>query len=64
MLLENYSYGNSVSLMNPEIPDRFNRLREKEIKIALNTGYGIDVQKLLINELKWIDLLMIIFLVI
>ena len=52
MLLENYSYGNSVSLMNPEIPDRFNRLREKEIKIALNTGYGIDVQKLLINELK------------
>lgn len=52
MLLENYSYGNGVSLMDPEMPDKFNRLREKGIKIALNTGYGINVQRLLIDELK------------
>lgn len=50
-LIESYSNPNNISLIDKELPNLFNNLRENDIKIFLNTGYPINVQKHIIKTL-------------
>lgn len=50
-LKHNYFSDNKLKLINDEIPPLFNKIREKDIKIALNTGYNKDIQEAIINKL-------------
>ena len=45
----------SVKLISPNLPDYFNMLRYNGVKIALNTGYNIDIQNLLVDKLNMIN---------
>jgi phosphonatase-like hydrolase len=54
-LKKNYFEDKSVKLMDPGLPDLFNSLRERGIKIALNTGYSVDIQEALIDSLNMRD---------
>ena len=40
----------SISLIDPELPNFFQRLRFNGVKIALNTGYERNFQKKIINH--------------
>ena len=51
-LEKNYFDSSNIKLMHPEMPDLFNSLREKNIKIALNTGYNKEIQKSIIDRLN------------
>lgn len=46
-----YFVKNNISLMNNSIPYRFNKIRSKGIKIALNTGYPTDLKDEIIDYL-------------
>ena len=54
-LRNNYFRNDSISLIHPELPIFFNYLRENNIKIALNTGFPVDIQEEIINKLKMND---------
>ncbi len=47
-----FSSSNSIKLMDEKIPELFNKIRERNIKIALNTGYGKDIQEAIIKKLN------------
>ena len=49
-LKKEYTENPNVTLINPNIPSFFNALRDQDVKIALNTGYNKDIQKLLIDK--------------
>lgn len=51
-LKERYFYSSSIDLIDPNIPILFNSIREKNIKIALNTGYSKDIQESIIRKLR------------
>tara|TARA_Y100000991_G_scaffold214469_1_gene202264 strand:- start:146 stop:847 length:702 start_codon:yes stop_codon:yes gene_type:complete len=51
-LKERYFYSSSIDLIDPNIPVLFNKIREKDIKIALNTGYSKDIQDSIIKKLR------------
>jgi len=50
-LEEQYFYGDSIELIDPKLPEFFTRLREKGVKIGLNTGYSVRIQKAMIDNL-------------
>ena len=47
-----YSNANNLSLINPDMPRRFNNIRKKGIKICLNTGFNKEIQSIIINKLN------------
>jgi len=49
-LKKEYLNNPNVILINDNIPHFFNALRDQDIKIALNTGYNREIQKLLIDK--------------
>ena len=51
-LIFNYSDDGMIRLIDPQLPQLFNSFREKNIKIALNSGFPVDIQELLIKSLK------------
>jgi phosphonatase-like hydrolase len=51
-LKNNYSKDGSISLIDNELPQLFNEFRSKGIKIALNSGFSVDIQRELIKNLK------------
>lgn len=51
-LKNNYFYKGNIKLMDKGMPDLFNRLRDNDIKITLNTGYDSDIQQTIIDNLK------------
>ena len=54
--LKNRYFDNSnITLIDTKLPALFNSLREKNIKIALNTGYSKEIQGAIINKLKMND---------
>lgn len=50
-LKEKYFFDNKVKLISPILPLFFNRIRENDIKIGLNTGYPHEIQSAIINKL-------------
>ena len=54
-LKKNYFEDKSIKLIDPGMPDLFNKLREKGIKIALNSGFSVDIQEALIENLNMRD---------
>lgn len=50
-LIQNYENYN-VRLIHPGLPQLFNNLRDKNIKIALNSGFSVDIQEYLFNSLN------------
>ena len=50
-LKKNYFDSSKIKLMHPNMPDLFNKIRERDIKITLNTGYNKDIQKSIIDRL-------------
>ena len=54
-LKKSYFEDKSVKLIDPGLPDLFNSFRERGIKIALNTGYSVDIQEALIDSLNMRD---------
>lgn len=52
-ILEQYfNNNNNIRLMNKNIPNLFNQIREKNIKICLNTGFNKNIQEELIWKLN------------
>ena len=51
-LKKKYFEDKSIKLMDPGLPDLFNSFRDRGIKIALNTGYSVDIQEALIENLN------------
>ena len=51
-LKNNYYNDNCIKLIHPHLPSHFNKLRESGIKIALNSGFSVDIQENLINNLN------------
>ena len=54
-LKKEYQENPSVKLIDPKLPSFFNNLREKDIKICLNTGYNKEIQQLLIDKFNMTD---------
>lgn len=52
LLEEEYFTSNKISLIDKDLPDLFNELREGGIKVCLNTGYNRDIQESIIEKLK------------
>jgi len=50
-LEEQYFFGNAIELIDPELPNYFTTLRENGVKIGLNTGYSVKIQKAMIDNL-------------
>lgn len=50
-LKHSYFSDNKLKLIDDKLPLLFNKIREKDIKIALNTGYNKDIQETIINKL-------------
>tara|TARA_B100002052_G_scaffold43938_1_gene36662 strand:- start:13684 stop:14271 length:588 start_codon:yes stop_codon:yes gene_type:complete len=51
-LKDRYFSNSDVTLINNKLPELLNSLREKNIKIALNTGYSKEIQGAIINKLR------------
>ena len=51
-LKKEYQNNPNVSLINKNLPNFFNALRDQDIKITLNTGYNNEIQKLLIDKFE------------
>jgi len=49
-LTEKYFFDNNIKLIHHKLPDLFNGLRKNGIKIALNTGYGVQIQENIIKR--------------
>ena len=54
-LKKEYMNNSSVKLIKPDLPEYFNMLRYNGVKVALNTGYNMDIQNLLIDKLNMFD---------
>ena len=54
-LKEHYFNHNNISLVDENIPEIFEEIRKKDIKIALNTGYSKEMQEQIINHLHMKD---------
>eukprot|EP01084_Bolivina_argentea_P225506 381050_1 len=54
-LHHNYFNTNSLKLIDNNIPELFNRLRTKGIKMCLDTGYGQEMQESIIKHLNMMD---------
>tara|TARA_B100001063_G_scaffold246715_1_gene287160 strand:- start:1432 stop:2100 length:669 start_codon:yes stop_codon:yes gene_type:complete len=50
-LKNNYFNSSNIKLMNSKMPDLFNKIRDKNIKIVLNTGYNKEIQESIIDKL-------------
>jgi phosphonatase-like hydrolase len=50
-LKEQYFKSDKIKLIDDGIPELFNKIRSRGIKIALNTGYNKDIQKSIIEAL-------------
>lgn len=50
-LEEEYFTSNKISLIHENLPNIFNNIREKGIKITLNTGYNKSIQTAIIDKL-------------
>tara|TARA_E500000178_G_scaffold44332_1_gene39598 strand:+ start:215 stop:952 length:738 start_codon:yes stop_codon:yes gene_type:complete len=46
-----------LELIHPNLPDTFEKLRNSGLKIALNTGYPIDIQEKIIENLDMSDMI-------
>ena len=51
-LKNNYSVDGNISLIDENLPKLFNSFRSKGIKIALNSGFSVDIQRELIKNLN------------
>ena len=51
------NYFDNISLIDPTLPDVFQKIRENGIKIALNTEYSCDIQKEIIDTLNMNDII-------
>ena len=51
-LKKNYFEDKSIKLIDNKLPILFNKLRENGIKIALNSGFSVDIQEALIENLN------------
>ena len=54
-LKKEYMDNPTVKLIHPELPDYFNMLRYNGVRVALNTGYNMEIQNLLIDKLNMIN---------
>ena len=51
-LKEKYFSSSNIDLIDNRIPELFENIRNRDIKIALNTGYNKDIQAAIIKKLK------------
>lgn len=51
-LKQTYFARNSVSLIDPRVPQLFDEMRCNGVRIALNTGYSSEIQLAIINNLR------------
>lgn len=51
-LRTNYFQDKNIQLIDTELPTHFNNLRQNGIKIALNSGFSVDIQEALIDNLN------------
>tara|TARA_B100000035_G_scaffold151305_1_gene128909 strand:- start:3306 stop:4001 length:696 start_codon:yes stop_codon:yes gene_type:complete len=51
-LRERYFTSSSIKLIDDNMPELFNNIRKKDIKIALNTGYSKSIQESIIKKLN------------
>ena len=51
-LKKSYFEEGDIKLIHPNLPKSFNNLRKNGIKIALNTGYSVDIQESLLEALN------------
>ena len=54
-LKKEYMNNSSIKLISPKLPEYLNMLRYNGVKVALNTGYNIDIQNLLVDKLNMIN---------
>lgn len=52
MLTNNYFNNNNVSLIHPNLKDKFSVFRDNDIKVTLNTGYNKTIQESIMSHLK------------
>jgi len=50
-LKKNYFEDKTIALIHPKLPELFKTLRKRGIKIALNSGFSVDIQEALIENL-------------
>ena len=51
-LKKSYFEEDNIKLIDPQLPELFNTFRKNGVKIALNTGYSIDIQEGIIKKLE------------
>jgi phosphonatase-like hydrolase len=51
-LKQSYFEEGAIKLIHPDLPTSFNKLRENDIKVGLNTGYSVDIQEALLDALN------------
>ena len=51
-LKDYYFLDNKIELINTNLPDIFEGIRKKDIKVTLNTGYNKEIQKTIIDKLN------------
>ena len=51
-LKKSYFEEGAIKLIHPNLPEAFNNLRQNGVKIALNTGYSVDIQEALLEALN------------
>ena len=51
-LKNNYFNDKSIKLVDDNLPTLFNKLRQNGVKIALNSGFSVDIQEALIENLN------------
>ena len=51
-LRTNYFEDKNIKLIDNELPTHFNNLRQNGIKIALNSGFSVDIQEALVDNLN------------
>lgn len=56
-LIDTYTDPTSpIDLIHPELPDFFTELRKSGVKVALNTGYPVDIQEALVKRFGFDEL--------
>lgn len=51
-LKERYFNSSNIELIHPQLPELFQKIQQKNIKIALNTGYSQEIQESIIKKLN------------
>ena len=54
-LKNNYFNDKSIKLVDDNLPTLFNKLRQNGVKIALNSGFSVDIQEALIENLNMME---------